>query len=629
MSTLHFHLTQHTSINHPINSTLLMATVWTINHLYVGYTNTLSFSLWSRTADDDIFHIQLLGDILTSTRDSQLIYVIEMAENIHCHGQQLLGDDIMTKKCLVHKDVIVIIDSFESFMRFKKELAKENYLVRGFYTIIYTGNKQTYYNVIYRIFDELFRVFMTNVNIYVEVLDETLVYTFFPFTKFHCRGSYPILLNRFTRKDGFIFQKSFFPNKVENFYGCPLTVSTWDGPPFIFFERKQNGEPNVYGIEGDLLQMLAVKMNFKLEFIETDIRGRIFPNLTSADYGAVKHVMDGTANITINSFGYQEFHLKAMLASYTYANYDIVVAIPQGQPLSSFQRLTKPFKYIIWSCLCTSVLKVKDFVFGPLNTIPFTNLVNVFFGGPVTVLPFARYILLIWLLYTMVLRNAYSGELYMMLQDSSSTTTLKNVEEMVSKNYTFWCADNTIEVVLKSTNSKLLEVFRGFPFRYLSKLREENIKIGVVIFKPYVRIYNRIFHPIPLIQTLPNKLLSAPLTMYLQRNSYLLDEINNHLMDIVAAGMLQGWDSFYLRSFEENVIEKEPAVLSVELLLGLFCAYFFLFGLFVVGFYFGIIVENITDMSKCFYNMRGLESGVVNFKGSEVLRKLQSKAFKC
>ena len=93
-----------------------MATVWTINHLYVGYTNTLSFSLWSRTAADNSFHIQLLGDILTSTRDSQLIYVIEMAENIHCNGKKLLGEDIMTKKCLVHKDVIVIIDSFESFV---------------------------------------------------------------------------------------------------------------------------------------------------------------------------------------------------------------------------------------------------------------------------------------------------------------------------------------------------------------------------------------------------------------------------------------------------------------------------------------------------------------------------------
>ncbi|XP_055910413.1 uncharacterized protein LOC129944775 [Eupeodes corollae] len=592
MTTSRLQLQSEIFQNHPVNSTLLMAIVWTINNAYIGDSSALVFSLWSSTAEDDSYQKQLLGDIMTSISESKLTSVIEIGENVKC--QQNLQDGSMSE-CLVHRDIILMIDSFESFMRFKKELKKENYLVRGYYTIIFTGNKQRYFNIISRIFKEIFRAFIVNVNIYVEVLNQTLVYTYYPYTRFHCRGSVPMLLNRFMAEDGFIFPKRFFPKKVDNFFGCSLTVASWSGPPFIFFKRRHNEDIKIYGIEGELIKMLSNKMNFKMNFLLTTKRGRVFPNLTAVD-GAVKLIIDGQANITINSFVYSEFNLKAMLASYTYASYAIIVAVPQGDSLSSIQRLTRPFKYIIWSCLSSSVIAgiviifviqclrkrtVQDFVFGPLNSTPFTNLLNVFLGGPLTVLPrrnFARYILLVWLMYTMVLRNAYSGELYIMLQDSSSIRNLQTAEELVEKNFTIWCADNTIEVIRKSTKTKRLKVIQGQPFRYLAQLHDNQAKFGVVILEPLLTIYNRIFHRIPRVETLPTKLLSAPLTMYFQRHSYLLEVIDRQLMAFVASGLMEAWDRFYLFRYKQDSKNREPAVLSVELLMGIFSAYLLFLG---------------------------------------------------
>lgn len=109
--------------------------------------------------------------------------------------------------------------------------------------------------------------------------------------------------------------------------------------------------------------------------------------------------------------------------------------IPRGKPYSSLEKLFFPFKMTVWICVCSCLLIVviaivilkltpkekRDFVIGRNNDAPFFSLITIFLGGSTTnyQLPrrnFARTILGILLLSTLILRNAYLGNLFNFLR---------------------------------------------------------------------------------------------------------------------------------------------------------------------------------------------------------------------
>lgn len=106
----------------------------------------------------------------------------------------------------------------------------------------------------------------------------------------------------------------------------------------------------------------------------------------------------------------------------------MLYVIPPGRPYTSFEKLFFPFKMDVWIGVCSlflfiviltvalkSISKKKyDFVLGCNNDAPFLNIFSVVLGGSITThqLPnrnFARSMLVILLVATLILRNAYLG----------------------------------------------------------------------------------------------------------------------------------------------------------------------------------------------------------------------------
>lgn len=119
----------------------------------------------------------------------------------------------------------------------------------------------------------------------------------------------------------------------------------------------------------------------------------------------------------------------SMSVAYMYPS--LLYAIPPGRPYTSLEKLYFPFKIILWSSICAlfiigalvvTILKLlpkhrRDFVIGTSNDMPLFNMVSVSLGGSLTIehIPvknFARTILMIWLIATLVLRNSYQGKLF-------------------------------------------------------------------------------------------------------------------------------------------------------------------------------------------------------------------------
>lgn len=137
--------------------------------------------------------------------------------------------------------------------------------------------------------------------------------------------------------------------------------------------------------------------------------------------------------------------------SFPYFYGSLVFAIPAGRQYSSFEKIFFPFKYIIWSCICTMFVvtitvttalkfvaqRKRNFVIGPKNDSPLLNAINVCFGGTINRLPqrnFARSILTIWLLTSFVLRNSYQGTLLSFLRKEQRMQPLFYLEYILNTN---------------------------------------------------------------------------------------------------------------------------------------------------------------------------------------------------
>lgn len=143
--------------------------------------------------------------------------------------------------------------------------------------------------------------------------------------------------------------------------------------------------------------------------------------------------------------------LSTVAHSYDY----VVFAIPPGKPYSSFEKLFFPFKLTVWLCICASFLsmmiaivilnliskKKRDFVIGQHNDAPFLNLFATCLGAGMTDyhLPrrnFGRSILGIVLLTTLILQNAYLGNLVSFLQTQMRMEPLYSVQDVYDSDFT-------------------------------------------------------------------------------------------------------------------------------------------------------------------------------------------------
>lgn len=136
--------------------------------------------------------------------------------------------------------------------------------------------------------------------------------------------------------------------------------------------------------------------------------------------------------------------------SMSYAHFygSLLYAIPPGRPYSSLEKLFFPFGMSVWllifvlfilGLITITILRIlskraHQFVIGTTNT-PFFNMINIFLGGNVTfkTVPmrnFARTMFLIWLLSSLILRNAYQGKLFDNLRGNQRMSPLFRLDEI-------------------------------------------------------------------------------------------------------------------------------------------------------------------------------------------------------
>lgn len=329
--------------------------------------------------------------------------------------------------------------------------------------------------------------------------------------------------------------------------------------------------------------------------------GSLSENGTST--GAMKMVINNEADLTIGMYTITYLRTRFMSTSTSYYSVPFILIVPPGVPFNSFEKLFRPFQFEVWAMLmvafCTAVVvvtvvkfqstSIRNFVFGSKNTSPYLNIVNVFVGGSMQTLPsrnFARSLLMMFVLFSIVKRTLYQGALFQFLQSDERNKEVQSIDELVAKHFKVHMMPSSIEhtqnMKFKNqrvvVNSTILEVKKQETMNPLSKTAVTS-SIEQILF------YNKISYKNSTTLTICKEFLfTFQYGIYFRKNSFLEERFNEKISMFKSSGLIDFWASDYISSRYLNIkLQDElPRKLNIEQLMGGFQVLFIGLG---VGFF--------------------------------------------
>lgn len=371
------------------------------------------------------------------------------------------SDSKELKKCN-----IFAIKSLRDFENFQKFLSPEFFDFRGNFLIIFKDGKIDEIN---QIFNVMWRFQIINANaIFVDANDVISLATFLPFRNHKCNDTTPTIINQF--KDEKFTTQNFFIEKLANLQRCPVRViiATKSEPYIVLSENNTR----ISGRDISLMEELAKSLNFKINYIILDDKGFLLDNGTAG--GIFQMLQNGSGDMTICDMWITRNRAKYFDAATAYMRDDIIFVIPPRAELSSFEKLIYPLDDQTWIfliiCFAIGYLvifiismrsrAVQNFVFGENERNPYLNMFHAFLGGSLVKVPrrnFARFILLNFLLFSMIIRWAYEGAMYQFMQSDKKYKEPETIQELIDLNYKF----NVLAVSME-----LFEHFSGLQKRF-------------------------------------------------------------------------------------------------------------------------------------------------------------------
>lgn len=184
---------------------------------------------------------------------------------------------------------LIFTNDYSQFEEIFQKIQRGKFKYNGFYTIVLTKADQDtadLYEITTKILQDCWTKYIVNVVIVWPSLstqiDETDIYTYFPYTPYHCERVHPVLLDQY-HNGSFLMNQQLFPIKLNNMYLCPLTISSILFYPYIHEVRDQTGGKRFDGLDVQVVDALANHLNFTYTIkIPTDPteRGVIMKNKT-------------------------------------------------------------------------------------------------------------------------------------------------------------------------------------------------------------------------------------------------------------------------------------------------------------------------------------------------------------
>jgi len=256
------------------------------------------------------------------------------------------------------------------------------------------------------------------------------------FTATSCTETTLKIINRFSKVSQQWELPTFDLKQHLKFQGCALMTSCFfTGPPEITKPVNFTLSFDEYsGYFADIAKELARRFNFKMS--------------VSQSYDNNVIIFQGWATIRTTRKGGNQFQQKYLTAINRY----IYFLVPLGDYYTGLEKLFLPYDLIGWILIVLTfsggliviqvvvrLSKIKqNFVFGRRVSSPTMNLFAAFFGFGQIVLPgrnFARFILMLYIIWCLIIRTAYQGILYEFLKSDGRKPQSWTIENFLEGNY--------------------------------------------------------------------------------------------------------------------------------------------------------------------------------------------------
>jgi hypothetical protein len=259
---------------------------------------------------------------------------------------------------------------------------------------------------------------------FVEEAQSIKLMTFVWYTQEACHIPQLIEINRFHKKTAKWKKNKFSVEKCRNFQGCEIIFGAQTSLPEIDVKSDSKIDLQSKIVFGGyvikMIRILSEALNYTCQFNSTyhnslnkiegmDIADNLRLIIEASDDGV--HTQTGFFNLYVTELNVESVEY---------------FAAPPGTPYDAYEKLYIPFDWQtwIWTMIvffATFVtifivyrmkIEVQDFIFGTNVSTPSLNVLAAFFGISQNVVPtrnFARFLVMIFILYSFMIRTLYQG----------------------------------------------------------------------------------------------------------------------------------------------------------------------------------------------------------------------------
>lgn len=373
------------------------------------------------------------------------------------------------------KLVVFLVESLQDFDQHLKIISTGSFKLNGFYLVVLLNGR---FLEVANIFQLSWKMQIHNIFVLYEKNQDVFVESFKPFNPNACDDTTPMVVNIFANGKFLNGFRNIFLNKMDNLYNCSVRVSMSNHSEPYVIEKVTNGRAELYGPEVNLLQTLAESLNFQINYTFIGHEGYIHANGSSD--GALKALFENLADISLANWWLKPSRLKFFDATNVYGSEQIVFHVPPGRKFTAFEKLFYPFTPGAWILVilsfCFGAIVVRlvkfcprsaqIFVLGTKTQHPVLNMVTGFIGQTQGILPkrnFARFLLAMFLMYSLVVRSLYQGSFIRLLQSNSRHKEMQTINEIIQGDYTFYAYRGSIDILggILDRNIRFV-VFRTF-----------------------------------------------------------------------------------------------------------------------------------------------------------------------
>lgn len=343
---------------------------------------------------------------------------------------------------------ITVIRSFREFSDIFRAIPQKKFSFRGSFIVVLVNHAIE----IQDIFKLMWKLQAYHVNvIFDDGTGKVLVKSFIPFDDDKCNETSPILINSFENGSFVIGSENFFPVKTRNLHNCQINVLVSNAAePSIIVERFSNGTNSFSGSDINIVRTIAENLNFSINFTVVGREALFFEDESTMSISSA--MVGGEIDFSISDWYLTVDRMKDLETTISYSSDKLILVIPFGVSLTSFEKMILPFESVVWMMVTLVFIigflvifvvnrkaeRIRKFVFGSGIKHPCLNMINAFLGGAIKSLPktnFARFLLMIFLMYSLIIRTIYQASYYKILKTSKNEKEIQSIEELNERDF--------------------------------------------------------------------------------------------------------------------------------------------------------------------------------------------------